>query len=110
MIPHSLLAALDWNEVGAIVGAVALLGSLLGVAVKIGRLSSALDRSKEEMTTEVQKVQRQVTPTSRPNRDGTLAQSVGRIEQSVAEHKLKDERRFGVVFPELGIDDPEEPS
>ena len=103
-------ASVDWSAIGAIVGVVGLLGGLLGVAVKIGRLSSALDRSKDEMTTEVQKVQRQVTPTPRPTRDGTLAQSVGRIEQSVKEHKAKDERRFGVVFPELGIDDPEKPS
>jgi hypothetical protein len=102
-----MTAAADWGAIGAIVGAVGLLGGLLGVAVKIGRLSSALDRSKDEMTTEVKKVQRQVTPKPTLIRDGTLASSVGRIEQKVDDHTAKDERRFGAIFPELGIEDPE---
>jgi hypothetical protein len=95
----------DWNAVGAVAGVVGVVVVIMGW---VGRL--AWHRLLEEMQQNkqaVEKVAHQVTPTRRPLRDGTLASSVGRIETKVDNHDAKDERRFGAIFPELGIDDPD---
>jgi len=100
-----MMGAVDWNEVGALAG---IAGVLLAIVVGVARM--AWRRLLEEINQNkhaVEQVVRQVTPTPRPVRDGTLASAVVRIETKLDDHSAKDERRFGAVFPELGIEDPE---